>query len=103
MQKLRKLSIILLVAIISFSSFGFVYDMKMLTKEEIKKLKDEELPEVFTDVIIEKISAEAFHSKAGFAPKEFEDYRDLLRFIVELRKEFEFRKIDVPPVESWLK
>jgi len=92
-----------LFLLIATQSMAFLYVVKILTKEEIQKLNEEELLDVYIEVVIERKATETFHGKAGFTPKEYNKYKDLLSLIVKLRKEMIERKIDAPPIEEWLR
>ena len=83
--------------------FAFIYQVKILTKEEVKILKDSQLQEVYVDVMIEKKASETFHQRAGFAPKEYEQFKELLGMVIRLRQEMLERKMEVPPVDEWIK
>jgi hypothetical protein len=94
---------LLLVGALATQAFAFLSDMKVLTKEEIGKLSDTEIVEVYTSAIIERKATEAFHANAGFTPKEYDAFKELLGFIVRLRQEMLNRNVTVPPVDEWLK
>ena len=95
--------IILFLLMFAGTSFAFLYEVKILNKEEIAQLKNEQLVDVYTDVLIERQASETFHGRAGFTPKEYQSYKDLLGFVVRLRQEMSNRKMEPPPVSDWLK
>lgn len=97
------LVILVLCCMISTQALAsFVYEVKIYTQEEIVELKDNVLVKVYIDTMIEKKTSEAFHDRAGFSPREYENYRALLALVVRLRQELARRAIDVPPVSEWL-
>jgi hypothetical protein len=81
---------------------AFMYEVKVLKKEEITQLTNEALAEMYTDVLIEVEASKVFHARAGFTPKEYGKYKDLLRFIVNIREEMLKRELEPPPVSEWL-
>lgn len=101
---MRKIFItVALMAIMSTHALAFLPEIENVTKEEIKKYSDEELVTAYVDAVIERRAREAFHGKAGFAPKEYQSFKDLLLLIVHLRQEIQRRGIEVPPINDWLK
>ncbi|MBF0484493.1 MAG: hypothetical protein HQL25_07295 [Candidatus Omnitrophica bacterium] len=85
------------------TAFAFIYEGKIMTKEEIKQLTDDALIQTFTEIMIEKRATQEFHRNTGFTPKEYENFKLLLGFIINLRREFVSRNIEVPPIEDWIK
>lgn len=77
-------------------------EVKVLAKAEIEKLTGEQLADVYIEAKIEAEAQKTFY-RTGFTHKEFQEYREILSFIVRLRQEMEKRKMDAPPVEEWLK
>lgn len=101
---MKKIIIILcLFALICSPAVAFLYEVKNLSKDEIQELKNEEILEVYISTVIERKASEAFHGRAGFTPKEYNKFKDLLGLIVKLRQEMLTRQMDVPPIEEWLK
>ena len=102
---MRKLLIvILLLTIVCIPAFAFLYEIDMLTMDQIKKLTDAQLVVVFTEAKIEERASSEFHVGAGFSSaKEYEKRKELMRFIVNLRKEMSKREIVPDPIEDWLK
>jgi len=101
---MRKFFIVLVfLTIINTQAFAFLPEIVTITKEEIKKYSDEELVRVYIDVLIERKAREAFHGKAGFAPKEYASFKALLMLIVRLRQEISSRELEVPPIDEWLR
>lgn len=91
------------LAVFSTQALAFLPEIVQVSKEELKKYSDEELVVVYIDTLVERKAREAFHGKAGFSPKEYQSYKDLLMLIIRLRREIETRKLDVPPINEWLK
>jgi len=82
---------------------AFLYDINMLSKEEIKSATDAQLIESYIDAKIEVDASRTFHGKAGFTPKEYNQHKELLNYIVKLRLEMQLRELEVPPIEEWLR
>jgi len=83
--------------------FAFLYQLELLTSEEIKELTDVQLWEVYVEAKVEEKASGEFHRGAGFSnAKEYEKRKELLRYIIYLRKEFNERDIEVDPIEEWL-
>ncbi len=96
------LSVLILLAFTTHA-FAFLYEVKVLSKEEIQKLNNEQLLDNFKAAVIERKASETFHGKAGFTPKEYESYKALLGFIIDIREEMVKREMEPPPIEDWLR
>ena len=83
--------------------FAFPFDVTVLTKDAIKKLTNDQLEEVYIQAKIEVNASSTFYGKAGFTPKEYDKYKDLLRFIINLRQEMAARDMTAPPIDEWIK
>jgi len=94
-----------LLAVISTQAFAFLYEMPMLTKEEVQKLSDEDLVEKYIEAKIEAKASQEFHQAAGFnSGKEYENRKKLLRYLFELRRELSIReKIEAGSLDELLK
>ena len=84
-------------------AFAFLYEVKILTKAELQKLTNDQLMESFKGAVIERKASESFHGKAGFTPKEYDSFKTLLGFIIDLREEMVRRELEPPPIEDWLR
>lgn len=95
---------LLMVALLSSTACAFLYEIKMFSAEEIKNLNNAQLIDVYTEAKIEERASSEFHISAGFSSaKEYEKRKELMRFIVNLRKEMSKREIVPDPIEDWLK
>lgn len=100
---MKIISLILsLLLFLSTSASAFLYEVKILTDAEINKLTDKELVDNFIAAKIEVDASKTFHGKAGFTPKEYDKYKLLLGFVIQLRQEMQERGIEAPPVDEWL-
>ncbi|HNV23812.1 MAG TPA: hypothetical protein PLH56_06300 [Candidatus Omnitrophota bacterium] len=95
--------ILIIFCLLATFVLAAIYEVKILTDEEIRKLSNDAIVAVYTDAMIEREATKTFYAKAGFTPKEYDSYRTLLTFVVRLRKEMAAREIEPPPVEEWLK
>lgn len=101
MKKILLLTI--MMAILAYPAFGFMYEVKILDKEAIAGLNNDQIVDTYTDVIVEVEASKVFHERAGFTPKEYEKYKQLLRFVINIRQEMSRREITPPPLTDWLK
>ena len=82
---------------------AFLYEIPMMSKEEMKSASDAQLLQSYIDAKIELEASRTFHGKAGFTPKEYDKHKDLLNYIVKLRLEMQLREMEVPPIDEWIK
>lgn len=83
----------LMILMLSVPAFAFLYEIKMLNREEIQKLNDSQLEEAYINARIEEKASEEFHIGAGFSSsKDYESRKALLRYIFELRREIAKRE-----------
>ena len=85
--------------LVSSLAFAFLLQVEILTPEEIAKLSDKKLVDVYVDISVEIEAAKSFYSTSGFIPKDYERFKEVLRYRVYLIQEMEKRKIEVPRVE----
>ncbi|MCD4780460.1 MAG: hypothetical protein K8S27_07940 [Candidatus Omnitrophica bacterium] len=101
---MKTLSLVLIgLFVLCAPVFGFLYEVQILSLEEVKKIDDDKLMAIYTEAMIERRATETFHGKAGFSPKEYKGFKALLGFIIRLRQEMQERNLDVPPIEEWLR
>ena len=82
---------------------AFLYDLEILTTDQIKALSDEKLVDTYTEAKIEDKASGEFIKAAGFSSaKEYDKRKQLLRFIIDLRREMIKRSIEPEPIEDWL-
>ena len=79
-------------------SFAFLYEVQILDRAAISKLSDEALIEKYIDVMIELEASKAFHERAGFTPKEYQHHKSLIRFRVNIIREIQKRKLEIPKI-----
>ncbi len=102
---MRKLIIFtVLLMLLSTSAHAFLYEIKLLTPQEIGELSDEELVSVYMEAKIEQTTSAEFHEGAGFSSaQEYYKRKDLLRFIIYLHQEMLERGIQADPIDVWLR
>jgi len=81
------------------NSFAYLSNIPIVEKKDILKFKDEELTEIFLDVYIEIQAIFASHVVQVFSPKEYQQYKDLIRYRYELKSELQRRQLEVPVIE----
>ena len=93
------LSAVIFLAVSCFwaaPAFSYLSEIKFLTKEEIVKLEDEALVDTYIDTLVELEATRTFHLTSGFAPKEYVDYKALLKYRYQLLMEIHKRNLEVP-------
>ena len=71
--------------------------IQVLEQKEITALTDENLMDVYIDVLVEMEASKTFHSTSGFTPKEYKKYKALLNYRLLLLFEIQRRKLELPP------
>jgi hypothetical protein len=97
------LSFLAVFLLIHTQAMAMLFELPDLNPQAIEKLTNEQLVSTYIDYTIERKASETFYSKAGFAPKEYIQFKKLLTYIVQIRQEMAKRQIDAPPVDEWLK
>lgn len=82
------------------SSFAYPSAVSVLPAKDIVKLSDSALTSVYLDTIIEIEAIKIFHKTSGFSPKEYQEYKSLLRFRYELKSELQHRQLDIPSIDE---
>ena len=90
--------------LLSVRADAFLYEIQILSIEQIKELSDEEMIDAYTEAKIEEKASSEFHVGAGFSSaKDYTKYKDLLRYIIYLRREMNLRGLEIEPIEQWLR
>ena len=74
----------------------FKSDVTVLEKPEIAKLSDEKLVDGYEDVLVEIEAIKTFHTTSGFTPKQYDEYRNLLKYRLRLLMEIHNRSLEIP-------
>ena len=75
---------------------AFPSSVTILDKPVIAKLSDEQLIDTYEKTLVEIEANRSFHATSGFSPKEFKDYKALLKFRLLLLVEIHNRNLDLP-------
>jgi len=81
------------------NSFAYLADIKIYDKKDIPKISDDILTASYLDVMIEIDAINLYHRTAGFTPREYQQYKDLLRSLYDLKSELHRRQLDIPVVD----
>ena len=71
-------------------------DVVILDKSGITKLTDDQLTDAYENTIVEVQASQAFHATSGFSPKEYKDYKELLKYRLLLLVEIHSRNLELP-------
>ena len=71
-------------------------DVTILDKPTISKLSDDQLIDTYEDTLVEIEANRTFHATSGFSPKEYKDFKALLKFRLLLMVEIHSRNLEIP-------
>ena len=71
-------------------------DVTILDKASISRLTDEQLIDTYENTLVEIQANTSFHTTSGFSPKEYKDYKALLKFRLMLLVEIHGRNLEIP-------
>ena len=83
-----------------FAGASLASDVKVLSKDEVAKLTDEQLINQYIDVVVEIEAKNAFYRTSGMVPKDYAEYKSLVRFRITLVMEIHNRNLETPSIES---
>ncbi|MBF0511814.1 MAG: hypothetical protein HQL13_05740 [Candidatus Omnitrophica bacterium] len=87
----------ILCLLVSPGAFAeYPLDVSILDKPAITRLTDEQLIDTYENTIVEIEANRSFHSTSGFSPKEYKDYKALLKFRLLLLVEIHSRNLELP-------
>jgi hypothetical protein len=75
---------------------AFTSNVVVLEKQDIGKLSDEKLLDAYTDVLVELEAVKTFHTTSGFTTKQYDEYRSLLKYRLQLLLEIHSRNLEIP-------
>ena len=87
---------IMVLFLTPLSMAEFPSDVTILDKSSITKLTDDQLTDVYENTIVEIEANRSFHATSGFSPKEYKDYKALLKFRLMLLVEIHSRNLELP-------
>ena len=68
----------------------------ILDKPAISRLTDEQLIDAYEDAIVEIDASRSFHTTSGFSPKEYKNFKALLKYRLMLLVEIHSRNLEIP-------
>ena len=75
---------------------AFTSNVTVLEKADISKLIDEKLTDAYMDTLVEIEAIKTFHATSGFTVKQFDEYRELLKYRLRLLMEIHTRNLEIP-------
>ncbi len=96
MYKKIVLAVMMVLCLTPLSMAAFPSDVTILDKSSITKLTDDQLIDIYEDTIVEIQANTSFHTTSGFSPKEYKDYKALLKFRLLLLVEIHSRNLELP-------
>jgi len=78
---------------------AFLFELTPLSAQAIAKLPDDQLIDTYINVMIELEASDKFFSNTGMKPKEYENYKTLLRYRTDLLIEMQKRKLEIPEIK----
>ena len=96
MFKKFALTMMMVLFLTPLSMAEYPSNVTILEKSAITKLTDDQLIDTYEDTIVEIDASRSFHSTSGFSPKEYKDFKALLKFRLMLLVEIHTRNLDLP-------
>jgi len=96
MYKKFILVLMIILFLTPLSMAEFPSDVIILDKPSIVKLTDDQLTDTYENAIVEIDAIRTFHATSGFSPKEYKDYKALLKFRLLLLVEIHSRNLELP-------
>ncbi len=94
----------ILLALLATSAQAVMSDMKILAKDEIAKLTNEKLIDVYIETKVEIAASKTFYCNSGFSTlKEYDKYKELLTYVIYLQQEMQKKGVIPPPVDEWIR
>jgi hypothetical protein len=96
MYKKVALAMVMVLLLTPLSMAAYPSDVTILDKPAIVKLNDDQLIDVYENTLVELEALRSFHATSGFSPKEYKDYKALLKFRLMLVVEIHSRNLEIP-------
>lgn len=96
MYKKLLLGLVMLLSVVSVARAEYPSDVTILDKSAISKLTDDDLLDTYENTVVEIRANQSFHTTSGFSPKEYKDYKSLLKFSLLLQVEIHSRNLEIP-------
>lgn len=91
---------VLIFAVLSlwapWASAEYPTQVVVLDKPAIARLTDEQLIDAYEDAIVEIDASRSFHTTSGFSPKEYKNFKSLLKYRLLLLVEIHSRNLEIP-------
>ncbi|MBF0531009.1 MAG: hypothetical protein HQK55_17430 [Deltaproteobacteria bacterium] len=71
-------------------------EIAITEQKDIVTLADDKLVDTYIDVLAELEATKTFHATSGFSLKEYQRYKDLLKYRLRLIVEIHRRKLELP-------
>ena len=96
MHKKLALAMMMVLFVTPWAMAEFPSDVAILDKVAIARLNDDQLVDTYENVLVEIDASRTFHTTSGFSPKEYKDYKSLLKFRLLLLVEIHARNLELP-------
>ena len=96
MFKKFALAMMMVLFLTPLSMAEYPSDVTILDKPAIVKLTDDQLIDTYENTLVEIDANRSFHATSGFSPKEYKDYKALLKFRLLLLVEIHSRNLELP-------
>ena len=90
------LAMIMVLLLTPLSMAEYPSGVTILNKVAISKLSDDQLIDVYEDTTVEIDASRSFHATSGFSPKEYKDFKAMLKYRLLLLIEIHGRNLDLP-------
>jgi len=96
MHKKFALAIMMFTFLTPIAHAEYPTDVIVLDKAGIAKLTDDQLIDTYENALVEIDASRSFHATSGFSPKEYKDFKALLKFRLLLLVEIHSRNLEIP-------
>jgi hypothetical protein len=101
MLKALMLSLAFLFIPVAGAWAAYTSELKIVEKKDIIKLTDDQLTEAYMDALVDVEARRDFFNHFGFAGKELDDYRAVMKYRLLLLMEIHGRNLDIPQFERY--
>ncbi len=95
------ISSLLVLTPLTLTWAAYTSSFAILDKKDIAKLTDEELTNAYIDTLVEVQARKDFFNRFGFAGKDLDDYKSILKYRLILLMEVHSRNLDLPQFERY--
>ena len=96
MFKKFTLAMVMVLSVTALALAEYPSDVAILEKPAIVKLTDDQLIDTYENTLVEIEANRSFHATSGFSPKEYKDYKAMLKFRLMLLVEIHSRNLELP-------